>query len=508
MSHQPNNHSSRNDSKATYANRKSNRRPSEKKMDQQSSIASLSNRIITNNQKRESRSHYQKTSESIASKAPFMLDPANAKSLHLNLKTWLKNMQIHINRLYPELSMEILPNDQGERVRCIAPQPPEDPELGQGLTQVERNHASSTYQTMLTAYLADIKEFKRDKLKVIGEIREYVSTKIDEDIIRAHPQYGNTPDIIAILQTIEASYQILSIGGNIHYLQQQVELRDVHMFTGMAALDNSKRNQGKFDLHEHREEFQQLEQERSTCRLPVRSQQELARRFLLSLVHIARYKLMVNNFMENENDYDRMPKHTLEQIADANKFRKIPLNLSAAYQRASEQADLQLTFKDPTSYQSTFSSDEDEEPEATASYVNITNSTKNGGATKANKQKDKVNKPEEGKYCDIHNSTSHSTAECKSLPQLVLAWKQNPNNKPNQRTNKKVETNNTEDTEHREIRKSNVSRFLNDNYYDNLSDDEDIPIQRFTALQESSSLTETEHYTTLIDRDKFKCNHF
>lgn len=97
-----------------------------------------------------------------------------------------------------------------------------------------------------------------------------------------------------------------------------------------------------------------------------------------------------------------MPKHTLEQIADANKFRKIPLNLSAAYQRASEQADLQLTFKDPTSYQSTFSSDEDEEPEATASYVNITNSTKNGGASKANKQKDKVNKPEEGKYCDIH----------------------------------------------------------------------------------------------------------
>lgn len=475
------------------------KKESNKRSTQQQNINHQSAQTIQNLTQSSNSSNKKKSTESNGTKGPFMLDPTNSTSLNLNLKTWIKNMQIHISTLYPIFSIEILKQADGTRIRAPVPQEPLVPDMPAGNAN-QRHFETTAYTARLTAYLTKLEKFNEDKLKVIGEIRKYVITKIDEDVLKANPTYAVNPDIASIMDSIELSYQILSIGGNIQQLKQQVEIRDVHMYSGMAALDNAKRNNGVFDLHEHREEYQHLEQERVICKLPVRTPIEQANRFIMSLIHIAKYKLMVYTLMKNEADYERKPKNTDAEIAEANRFRQMPADLSKAYLLATEEADLFISYNDPVLRSIN---------QQGLSYATISNTINNGGVGQPTKKKKGTNKkPDQSsdkstsdstkKFCDIHNCHSHNTAECKSLPHLVQAWKQNPSNPKNAYT-KKFQAD--EEPKPKVTKQNSLNqRYLRSDYYDDDDEDNIIPINHMTLLQKVKQLgCRFRKYDAIID---------
>ena len=444
------------------------------------------------------------------SKGPFVLEAKNARNSKLNFNAWQKAMQIHIGTLYPECSVEILPRADGIRYNLVRPIRPVQPELlpSNAANAAHNSMVSAIYQTELTQFFSIDHALTLSQVKAIMEVRKYLESRIDDEVISAHPTYAQQPNLVSVMNTIETTCQLLSVGGNTQQLKMHVEIKDAHMFSGMAAIDNMKRNNKEFNLHQHREDFKQLEDERVILKLPARDGFEQASRFMMSLALVSKYKLMVHNIFEAESEYESMPKTTPEEILEANKVRKMPKDLSAAYKRASEQRDLKMVFDDPfmkSSQGSSFanySSDSQTNGGANSKKNKKGNKGKvSGKDTSTTSSNTKGSVPEEKKHCDIHGVCTHNTIECKNLPQVILSWKlgQTKNQKGKTYPKRNTKDSDADDDEPiaKGVRKSNVDRYFNTKYYE---DDDDYPVSHMTLLQRAQKLgCRFERYDAIID---------
>ena len=89
MSHQSTNHQNDYSNKPNKKKFWKRKNTSAQKQDKQNNIA-ISNPQMLLLANEEAGKNKKRVSESNVSKEPFMLDPANARTLHLNLNTWEK----------------------------------------------------------------------------------------------------------------------------------------------------------------------------------------------------------------------------------------------------------------------------------------------------------------------------------------------------------------------------------------------------------------------------------
>lgn len=113
------------------------KKESNKRSTQQQNINHQSAQTIQNLTQSSNSSNKKKSTESNGTKGPFLLDPTNSTSLNLNLKTWIKNMQIHISTLYPIFSIEILKQADGNRIRAPIPEEPLVPDICQQVMRIK-----------------------------------------------------------------------------------------------------------------------------------------------------------------------------------------------------------------------------------------------------------------------------------------------------------------------------------------------------------------------------------
>lgn len=405
---------------------------------------------------------------------PFVLD-ARSTDRSKQYKKWLNNIEKHIQSKFQKFSNEI--KDPGE----LVPNPvqPFEPDLA-AYPQAQRPLISSKYVEDYRLYQQKVDAMEEKRLQIVGEIRKYLSETIEEDVLQRCPNYSTQPNLIEFMKQVKVTYNsLVKSGGRSIQTEQLIESQDTAMFTGITALENAKRNGGEFDLHEHKEDFLQLESDREAIGLTPRLPIEQAKRFIFSLCLIAsRYLILVNTYQQNEAVYYSMPKHTPEQRETADKFRMMPKTLMEAYNLALQQQDLHLVTNNPVLKASHYESNN-----SGASFATVDN--RGAGSNNKGKKNRGANVVKTGgavnddgdndPFCVICDKHTHSTTDCRFLPQAALAWKLQKNKKAGYTSNTNDDNNNNLKVQETttQVKKNNVNKYFNTKYYD---EEEDVGV--------------------------------
>ena len=178
-----------------------------------------------------------------------------------------------------------------------------------------------------------------------------------------------------------------------------------------------KKHQGKLDLHQLRKILLKIVEYSKIAQLQEKTQAELGKMFLYSVETLDQYKLLVADIKSNEQSYRSLPKRTEEDIAYANRFRKMPLTLDAAFDLLQSQKDMGIMFK---SYVPT-----EETPRTLTQSSTVANKSYKEGKQKSKRkytsnESKSDDEEEDENYCVLCDKSGHCPNNCRLLAKYAL----------------------------------------------------------------------------------------
>lgn len=305
-----------------------------------------------------------------------------------------------------------------------------------GVGEGRRQQLLQTYQYQLTNHDKERIKLKSDRVKIITRLLQLLAPDLKDQVEPMFPNYMNFPDVIAVVDRIEAVYDLAYFEGRRDDLDQQVTFEISEFYNGQIAL-NSFVKLGSFDIPKHKRIFEQLLLFSRVAGHPDMSEVEKARYFMYSCGSIKYLKKTIMDLKKNESLYQKLPKITAEEITLANSMREMPLTLQAAVDLIQAViADDEIVYKS----------------DLKAMYIKAVHSqkstvAKNNQSDNPNKKR-KVDTETTAKVCLIcldKNKGTHTTMECILLPHAILALKDQHAN--NNSSKKNQSTSNSDSTQ-------------------------------------------------------------
>ena len=129
-----------------------------------------------------------------------------------------------------------------------------------------------------------------NRVKIIGRILQTLEPNIRTQVEARFPDWMENPNIIVVMNFIDEVFNIGHFSGRREEYTQQVEEVMSSIYIGEVAYQHYVKNGAEFDLAYHKRFFDQAVTFRTSTKLTPYSEQEKAKRFLMSCSSIRHLK--------------------------------------------------------------------------------------------------------------------------------------------------------------------------------------------------------------------------
>ena len=220
---------------------------------------------------------------------------------------------------------------------------PAEPELA-GINADLKKIRTSVYLSDRAEHLKENIEITEARAQIISRAFALLSEPLRIKLVKLYPDYLNIPDVIAVMNSIEASFTLACYGGRDEDMAQQILQIFANFSSGIYAFENSVRNNG-FDVHQHYKEAIKILELRKVAKLPDLAEDEQAKLLIYASETIDYLKFAVEDLKVNEYEFKQMSVITDAQQEKAREFRRMPLNLDKAYEFLSRIKDRGILYK-------------------------------------------------------------------------------------------------------------------------------------------------------------------
>lgn len=185
-----------------------------------------------------------------------------------------------------------------------------------------------------------------NRVKIIGRIMQTLEPNIRSQVEARFPDWMENPNIIAVMDFIDEVFNIAHFSGRREEFTQQVEEVMSSIYIGEVAYQNYVKNGAEFDLAYHKRLFDQALVFRRSTKLIPYTEQEKAKRFLMSCSSIRHLKPYINRIKSNELEFEKLPYNTPEEIEAADTMRLLPRTVEEVYRKLDAEVDTGVVYKD------------------------------------------------------------------------------------------------------------------------------------------------------------------